>query len=130
MDRREALGFLAAMSAAAVLPARAEAVPTERADSTPTERADSTPAARAEAATISRAVPSTGEKIPVVGLGTWLTFDVGGDPSLRRPRAEVLRAFFEAGGRLVDSSPMYGRSEEFIGTAMPADAAGLFAATK
>jgi diketogulonate reductase-like aldo/keto reductase len=63
---------------------------------------------------IKRAIPRTGEALPVVGLGTWQTFDVGVPeyPS----RAAVLRRFVELGGELVDSSPMYGRAEEVVGT--------------
>jgi aryl-alcohol dehydrogenase-like predicted oxidoreductase len=53
--------------------------------------------------------------VPVVGLGTWQTFDVGHSEEERRPRLEVLRAFLAAGGRVVDSSPMYGRAEEVTG---------------
>ena len=69
----------------------------------------------------------------MVGLGTWLTFDVGGaDSPRRRARGDVLRAFLAAGGRVVDSSPMYGSSEEVIGAELarvPAPAAP-FCATK
>ena len=63
----------------------------------------------------TRKVPRTGEAIPVIGLGTWQTFDVGPAPEERAPRREVLRAFLAAGGRVVDSSPMYGRAEEVTG---------------
>jgi diketogulonate reductase-like aldo/keto reductase len=66
-------------------------------------------------AILTRAIPSTGETIPVVGLGTWQTFDVGTGSAERAPLEEVLGAFVELGGRLVDSSPMYGRSEEVVG---------------
>jgi diketogulonate reductase-like aldo/keto reductase len=76
-----------------------------------------------------RPIASSGERLPAVGLGTWLTFDVTDAPA-RRARGEILAAFFEAGGRLVDSSPMYGASEETLGAAMPANAAPLFAASK
>jgi diketogulonate reductase-like aldo/keto reductase len=62
-------------------------------------------------AMLSRAIPSTGEKLPVIGMGTWQTFDVA-DPT---PLEEVLRTFVELGGRLIDSSPMYGRSEKVTG---------------
>ena len=62
-----------------------------------------------------RAIPRTGEAIPVVGLGTWITFNVGGDPALRDECAGVMAAFFEAGGRMIDSSPMYGSSQPVIG---------------
>jgi aryl-alcohol dehydrogenase-like predicted oxidoreductase len=63
----------------------------------------------------ARKVPRTGEAIPVIGLGTWQTFDVGPSAEERAPRREVLRAFLEAGGRVIDSSPMYGRAEEVTG---------------
>jgi diketogulonate reductase-like aldo/keto reductase len=66
-------------------------------------------------APLERAIPSSGEKLPVVGLGTWITFNVGDDPVLRDEAAGVMRAFFEAGGRVVDSSPMYGSSQEVVG---------------
>jgi diketogulonate reductase-like aldo/keto reductase len=84
------------------------------------------------AASASHSIPSTGERIPAVGLGTWLTFDVGNDSRSRNARADVLRAFFEAGGRLVDSSPMYGASEEVIGAGLAriGRPAALFSATK
>src|SRR5712664_4991329 len=52
-----------------------------------------------------RLIPSTREAIPIVGLGTWITFNVGGDPVLRDECASVMAAFFEAGGRMIDSSP-------------------------
>src|SRR5262245_42101399 len=62
---------------------------------------------------VMRVIPSSGEKLPAIGLGTWQTFDV--DPSKSGPLAEVLRAFVKGGGRVIDSSPMYGRSEQVIG---------------
>lgn len=71
--------------------------------------------AAAQAAPLTRAIPSTGEQIPRVGLGTWITFNVGQDPPARAQCAQVMRAFFEAGGRLVDSSPMYGSSQGVVG---------------
>jgi diketogulonate reductase-like aldo/keto reductase len=91
------------------------------------------PAAAAGASpSLTKPVPSTDEPLPVVGLGTWITFNVGDDPVARDERAEVLRAFFAAGGGMVDSSPMYGSSEAVIGhgLAMLGEPAGLFAATK
>jgi diketogulonate reductase-like aldo/keto reductase len=63
----------------------------------------------------TRRIPSSGEEIPVVGLGTWITFNVGDDTAARDACAEVMRAFFAAGGRLIDSSPMYGSSQDVIG---------------
>ncbi|HZW20709.1 aldo/keto reductase [Noviherbaspirillum sp.] len=62
-----------------------------------------------------RRIPSSGEALPVVGLGTWQTFDVGPGEDERAPLAEVLSAFVALGGRVIDSSPMYGRSEEVTG---------------
>jgi diketogulonate reductase-like aldo/keto reductase len=66
-------------------------------------------------AIITRPIPSTGETLPVVGLGSWITFNVGDDIAARDACAEVMRAFFEAGGRMIDSSPMYGSSQKVIG---------------
>jgi diketogulonate reductase-like aldo/keto reductase len=66
-------------------------------------------------APITRKIPSSGEAIPVVGLGTWITFNVGNDRAARDACAEVMRGFFAAGGRMIDSSPMYGSSQDVIG---------------
>jgi diketogulonate reductase-like aldo/keto reductase len=63
----------------------------------------------------TRAIPSSGEKIPVVGLGTWQVLDVGTSPNERNPLREVLTRFVQLGGKLIDSSPMYGRAESVIG---------------
>jgi diketogulonate reductase-like aldo/keto reductase len=71
--------------------------------------------AAAQSPQFTRAIPSTGEPIPRVGLGTWITFNVGSDPPARSQCAAVMRAFFEGGGRLIDSSPMYGSSQGVIG---------------
>ena len=60
-------------------------------------------------------IPSSGEEIPAVGLGSWITFNVGNDRSAREQCVEVMRQFFAAGGRLIDSSPMYGSSQGVIG---------------
>src|SRR3990170_8131777 len=64
---------------------------------------------------MKRTIPSTEEKIPVVGLGTWQTFDVGENESDRAPLKAVLKTLVENGGSVVDSSPMYGSSESVIG---------------
>ncbi|HEX8112034.1 MAG TPA: aldo/keto reductase, partial [Kofleriaceae bacterium] len=61
----------------------------------------------------TRPIPRTKEPIPTVGLGTWQAFDV--DPSARAPLVEVMRQFLAAGGRVIDSSPMYGRAESIVG---------------
>jgi diketogulonate reductase-like aldo/keto reductase len=83
---------LALMAAAAARPARAES-----------------------SAPLERPIPSSGEKLPAVGLGTWRTFDVGGSAAEREPLREVLRRMLELGGRVVDSSPMYGTAESVVG---------------
>jgi len=62
-----------------------------------------------------RSIPSTGERIPVVGLGTWQVFDVGDSPNERVPLKEVLTRFVQLGGKVIDSSPMYGQAESVIG---------------
>ena len=94
MNRR---GFLRGLAGAALVPALGNGV------------------AMAETAMITRAIPSTGEAMPVVGLGTWPVFDVGTDEAARRPLREVVKALVDAGGRMIDTSPMYGRSEGVVG---------------
>ncbi len=64
---------------------------------------------------LTRRIPSSGEAMPVVGLGTWITFNVGNDRELRDESAAVMAAFFAAGGRMIDSSPMYGSSQPTVG---------------
>lgn len=90
------------------------------------------PASAASASMIRRPIPASGELLPVIGLGTWQTFDVGGSRNERAPLEQVLSEFSALGGKLVDSSPMYGRSEEVVGEI--ASALGLrsklFIATK
>ena len=73
------------------------------------------PLLRAQPATlITRPIPG-GEAVPAVGLGSWITFNVGNDTSARDACAEVMRAFFAGGGRMIDSSPMYGSAQSVIG---------------
>ena len=64
---------------------------------------------------ITRAIPASGETIPIIGMGSWLTFDVGFNQRARADRLKVLQAFFECGGGMIDSSPMYGSSPQVIG---------------
>ncbi|WP_033069323.1 aldo/keto reductase [Thalassospira australica] len=64
---------------------------------------------------IQKTIPSSGETIPAVGLGSWITFNVGNDIELRDQCADVMSAFFDAGGRMIDSSPMYGSAQDVIG---------------
>lgn len=63
----------------------------------------------------TRVIPKSEEALPLVGLGTWITFNVGDDPVLMDECAAVIAAFFEGGGRMIDSSPMYGSSQPTIG---------------
>jgi diketogulonate reductase-like aldo/keto reductase len=88
--------------------------------------------AGAASSLLARAIPSSGETIPAVGLGTWQTFDVGASPGDREPLREVLRRFVAAGGRVIDSSPMYGTAESVVGdlAAEVGVADTLFLATK
>ncbi len=68
-----------------------------------------------QTAHLQKTIPATGEKIPAIGMGTWLTFSIGNETAALKQREEVLRAFFERGGGMIDSSPMYGRSEAVVG---------------
>ncbi len=107
--RRQALKVLAALACGAALPSAGLAAP---------------------AAILERPVPATGEKLPAIGMGTWLTFDVspGADRDALLP---VLREFFAGGGTLLDSSPMYGYAEAALGDLVPrAKPARVFNATK
>jgi diketogulonate reductase-like aldo/keto reductase len=66
-------------------------------------------------ARLKRAIPASGEQLPLVGLGSWITFNVGDDVAARDECTEVMRAFFAGGGRHIDCSPMYGSSQAVIG---------------
>lgn len=70
---------------------------------------------RAQGSPLTRKIPSSGEALPIVGLGSWITFNVGDDPVARDSSAKVMQAFFDGGGRMIDSSPMYGSAQEVIG---------------
>jgi len=108
--RRSFLRTVAAAGLASLLPAAASAAP----------------------APLTRQIPRTGAVVPVVGMGSWLTFDVGDDARARAARTEVLKTFFALGGGVIDSSPMYGSSEDVIGHGLRALGMpkGLFSATK
>jgi aryl-alcohol dehydrogenase-like predicted oxidoreductase len=81
---------------------------------------------------LKRPIPSSGEQLPVIGLGSWQVFDVGPGTEERQPLEEVLARFVALGGRVVDSSPMYGRAEQVIGdiAAKLGIHSSLFLATK
>lgn len=94
LTRRSVATFLAGGAAAAFLPGTAQ-VPLDD--------------------LITKPIPSTGEHLPIVGLGSWITFNVGRDPRALASCTDVMAAFFRAGGRMIDSSPMYGSSQATIG---------------
>jgi aryl-alcohol dehydrogenase-like predicted oxidoreductase len=94
-----------------------------------------TPAAGGAAATqpalILRRIPSSGESLPAIGLGTSGPFEVGADESARAPLRQVLKEFFDAGASLIDTSPMYSTAEAVLGDLLtPAQQAKAFIATK
>jgi len=81
---------------------------------------------------LARPIPSSGEPLPVIGMGSMNTFDVGDDKAAKARLAEVLQAFFDNGGALIDSSPMYGNAEAVLGDVLQnvTGKDALFAATK
>lgn len=111
-DRRGAMGIigagLAMLGSQTLTAAQPEKQPAEKAASP-----DDEPAAPKDL--ITRAIPSTGELLPVIGLGTWQSFDIGSDDPQRAQRQDVLKTFVAMGGKVIDSSPMYGRSEQVVG---------------
>jgi aryl-alcohol dehydrogenase-like predicted oxidoreductase len=96
MTRREAAKLISGSAAALVLPI-------------------TTRAASESSTMLARTIPSSGEKLPVIGLGTWRAFDVDLTTENRKQLEEVLSLFVKLGGGVIDSSPMYGRAEEVIG---------------
>jgi diketogulonate reductase-like aldo/keto reductase len=103
ISRRDAVRLLAATAAAMLLPGSA------------CQARDAQRPVEANLPLITRRIPSSGEALPVIGLGTWQTFDVGSSAAERQPLEEVLALFVKLGGRVIDSSPMYGRSETTVG---------------
>ncbi len=90
------------------------------------------PSAKPDSSPITGTIPGTNEAIPAIGMGTWITFNVGGDSALVAQRTEVLKTFFELGGTVVDGSPMYGSASDVVGEALATLNARdrVFAATK
>jgi aryl-alcohol dehydrogenase-like predicted oxidoreductase len=99
ITRRHATKLIGASAAGLLLPVRASRAQTKSESST----------------MLMRPIPSSGEKLPVIGLGTWRTFDVDLTSDNRRQLGDVLSLFMKLGGRVVDTSPMYGRAEDVIG---------------
>ncbi len=96
MTRREAAKLIGGTTAGLILPINARAT-------------------SESSAMLTRTIPSSNEKLPVIGLGTWQAFDVSLTADIRKQLEEVLSLFIKLGGRVIDSSPMYGRAEEVIG---------------
>jgi diketogulonate reductase-like aldo/keto reductase len=96
MTRREAAKVVGGTAASLVFPVSAKA------------KGDSS-------TMLTRIIPCSGEKLPVIGLGTWRAFDVDLTAEVRSQLEDVLSRFVELGGRVIDSSPMYGRAEQVIG---------------
>src|SRR5882724_2504250 len=99
LTRREAARLIGASAAGLLLPVRTSCTETKTESST----------------MLTRPIPSSGEKLPVIGLGTWRTFDVDLTSDTRRQLGDVLSLFVKLGGCVIDTSPMYGRAEEVIG---------------
>jgi diketogulonate reductase-like aldo/keto reductase len=99
MTRREAAKLIGASTAGLILPIGAARAQTKSESST----------------ILKRAIPASGEKLPVIGLGTWSVFDVDLTPEKQASLSEVLSLFVKHGGKVIDSSPMYGRAEGVIG---------------
>lgn len=113
LSRREALNHIGALTSAALLNSSAMM-------------------ANNQQNMLQREIPSSKKKLPVVGLGSWLQFDVGKSENERQGLVQVLKSMNKQGGKLIDSSPMYGRAEEVIGdlTAASGEADQFFYATK
>ena len=81
---------------------------------------------------LMKAIPASGEKIPVIGMGSSRTFEVGDDQEQRARLTQVLQAFFDQGGTVIDTSPMYGSSEQVLGELLAnvQNKQSLFMATK
>lgn len=112
LSRRDLLASAAGATMGAALPARM--------------------ASAAHGIPLKRAIPKSGQELPVIGMGSWITFNVGDDQELRDERAQVLQTFFDLGGAMVDSSPMYGTAQEVIGYGLDHtdNHENLFSATK
>jgi diketogulonate reductase-like aldo/keto reductase len=96
MTRREVARVLGGTAATLILPIKSEGQ-------------------TGSSAMLTRAIPSSNEELPVIGLGTWQAFDVNLTADVRKQLEAVLSLFVKLGGRVIDSSPMYGRAEEVIG---------------
>ena len=112
MDRRRFLrvtpaAWLAAAAVAHAQPLHAQPLQSQPLQSQPLQ------------SQLLRRFPGIAEGVPPIGMGTWLTFDIGDDPGELARRREVLQRFFAAGGGVIDSSPMYGSAERVLGALLP-----------
>ncbi len=116
INRRQVLQMSAGLLASSALPLRASTAITDAVD----------------LPLIQRAVPSSGELLPVMGMGTSRTFDTAGDAESLATLTEVMQLFFAGSGKVIDSSPMYGNAETRVGDVLRAmkEMPPLFAATK
>lgn len=96
----------------------------------PTTSPSTLPAAPLAADVIAREIGRTGERLPAIGMGTWETFDVDASQAARAPLRTVLQAFTAGGGRVIDTSPMYGAAEAVTGDLLAETGAPAFIATK
>ncbi|MDP2716036.1 aldo/keto reductase [Rheinheimera sp.] len=98
LTRRHCLKLLAGAMAAGLLPAW--------------------PGFAAGGGPLQKTIPGSNKSLPVIGMGTWRTFNVGNDPKLLAARTELVKTFLELGGGLIDSSPMYGSAPDVMGHAL------------
>jgi len=110
LSRRDVLRFAAVSGCVVCAPTLASSQPVP---TTSSMAPAPTPKTTPQATMNTRPIPRTKELIPTVGLGTWQAFDV--DAARRAPQVEVVKQFLAAGGRVIDSSPMYGRAEAVVG---------------
>jgi aryl-alcohol dehydrogenase-like predicted oxidoreductase len=113
ISRRNTLRLVGLGAATAMLPAVLHACGTEQA------QGQASPSIAQSAELITKEIPRTRERVPAIGMGTFLTFDVL-ENQPRDNLREVMRRFWEGGGRMIDVSPLYGRSEENLGEFAPA----------
>jgi diketogulonate reductase-like aldo/keto reductase len=115
MSRRDALRFIGTGMAALAASTSCALRRMETGTAAKMEELESTTTKPSTAPILTCRIPSSGEALPVIGLGTWQTFDIGSSSAERAPLEEVLGTFAALGGKLIDSSPMYGNSEEVAG---------------
>jgi len=131
-SRRRFLKAVGVATAAAAVPGSALWLASRSSGAEPRSNPSARLAELSSSDLLEKPIPATGEMVPVLGMGSWLTFDVLPVGGFLDRRVEVLRRFFDAGGAVIDSSPMYNRSEKVIGHCLRrlSNDGALFAATK